>query len=206
MKESTRRMRSERMMGNKLFEGHTHSEDTKRRMSKNQTGENNSGWNGGRTISAGGYVSILKPDHPFADVNGRVKEERLVMEKQIGRYLDKKEIIHHINHNKQDNRPENLQIVSSKEHGRIHHLGNKNRLGKKNSIETRQKISQSNKGRIVSPQTKQKISLGNTGKVHDEEFRNRLKLMKTGKKDSAETRKNKSIAVKLWWDKRRGIC
>lgn len=92
----------------------------KKKIAKSQEGSGNSYWNGGETISHGGYVTILKPEHPFRDVNKRVKEERLVVEKNIGRYLTKDEIIHHRNRIKTDNRLCNLQIVSRSEHSKIH--------------------------------------------------------------------------------------
>ena len=47
-------------------------------------------------------------------------EHRYIMDKKIGRKLERCELIHHIDENKKNNSIENLMIVSSKEHGRIH--------------------------------------------------------------------------------------
>ena len=73
-------------------------------------------WKGGRIIDNMGYVRIYKPDHPYVNKGGRVLEHRLVMEKKLGRYLTKDEIVHHINGIKDDNRIENLQLVNRKMH------------------------------------------------------------------------------------------
>ena len=42
------------------------------------------------------------------------------MEKSLEHKLERWEHVHHINHNKLDNRLENLEVLSASEHGRIH--------------------------------------------------------------------------------------
>ncbi|MCI0438168.1 MAG: HNH endonuclease [Chloroflexi bacterium] len=42
------------------------------------------------------------------------------MEDYIGRKLRKTEVVHHVNHQKTDNRLENLQLMSTGEHARVH--------------------------------------------------------------------------------------
>ena len=75
-------------------------------------------WRGGRIKVHGGYIKVMSPQHPHRDKIGYVLEHRLVMEKHLGRILDRKEWVHHRNCVKDDNRLENLQVVShSKPHG-----------------------------------------------------------------------------------------
>ena len=47
-------------------------------------------------------------------------EHRLVMERHLGRPLRRDEQVHHINHNRLDNRIENLEVVTAKDHGLRH--------------------------------------------------------------------------------------
>ena len=79
-------------------------------------GKRSRNWKGGRKIDDKGYLLIYKPEHPNVMKGGYVREHRLVMEKYLGRYLEKWELIHHRNGIKSDNRIENLEIVIMKRH------------------------------------------------------------------------------------------
>src|SRR5262245_38465839 len=60
-----------------------------------QHGARNAGWRGGRTVDKSGYVLLLRPEHPYANRHGYVREHRLVMEQVLGRYLLPTEVVHH---------------------------------------------------------------------------------------------------------------
>ena len=82
-------------------------------------GSNNANWKNGKN-SHRGYILIYAPDHPFAGYGGYVMEHRLIMEKHLGRYLMKHEIIHHIDRNPKNNNISNLQLVTRAKHNIIH--------------------------------------------------------------------------------------
>ena len=99
-----------------------------------QKGINNVGakspyWHGGRHKTQQGYIYIrVYPDDFFSSMTnsiGYAFEHRLVMAKSLGRCLHRWEIVHHKNHIRDDNRLENLQLVSDDRHKQITILENR---------------------------------------------------------------------------------
>lgn len=66
------------------------------------------------------YIKIVLPIHPAATARGTLREHRWIMEKHLGRFLKKGEVVHHINENPHDNRIENLQLMSLEDHISYH--------------------------------------------------------------------------------------
>lgn len=127
MKDETKRKISEALKGRifsietrykisqaRMGKGFSHVAESKEKMSKWHK-ENPRGklfqFQTGRIINPQGYVRIYVPN-----AKKRIFEHRLVMEKKIGRLLEKNELVHHINGIKDDNRPENLEVMLRKTH------------------------------------------------------------------------------------------
>lgn len=87
---------------------------------KNRRGENAPCWKGGRFVSKHGYVFVRKPEHPMAAANGYVAEHRLVAAESLNTILGPKDEVHHINGVHGDNRPENLMVIPSGAHQKLH--------------------------------------------------------------------------------------
>ena len=119
------------------------------------TGKNNGRWKGGVTYRSG-YKFIYSPNHPFKNGIGYVREHRLIMEKHIGRYLNPTEVVHHINKVRDDNRLENLELLScSKEHRKFHPT---RPAGWNHSEDTKQILRELRLGKSPSQATRDKIS------------------------------------------------
>lgn len=112
--------------------------------------------------------------------------------------------VHHKDKNRENNCKNNLQILCHSCHTKIHYdlarknkqskmlKGNKLRLGKKHSDETKKKIG--------------KKSLGNksmSGKKHLECSKEKIRKSRIGKTHSENVKKKMSEARKLYWKKRK---
>jgi hypothetical protein len=70
-------------------------------------------------VNAGGYRRILVPGHPMAVDRGWALEHRVIAWDHFGPF-DPSCVVHHKNHDRLDNRPENLEVLTVEEHKRRH--------------------------------------------------------------------------------------
>lgn len=110
------------------------SQEFKDRMSLywkgKRKGANNPNWKGGGII-VDGYRYVFKPTHPNSTKDGYICEHRLIMEAKIGRFLERKEAVHHLNHDRLDNRIDNLHLCPSNgKHFIENHLISRDKYGR----------------------------------------------------------------------------
>lgn len=71
-----------------------------------------------------GYRVLYLPEHPRAmksdNWNGWIYEHIYLGEKIIGRPLNEKEVVHHLDGNRSNNRIENLLVLESSQHTKLH--------------------------------------------------------------------------------------
>lgn len=67
-----------------------------------------------------GYIALYYPSHPNSTKDGYIMEHIYIMENHIGRSLKSDEVVHHINRIRDDNRIENLKLMTFKEHASLH--------------------------------------------------------------------------------------
>lgn len=77
-------------------------------------------WKIEKIVSKGDYLYAVVKGHPNAIAYGYVLHHRVVMENHLGRLLKPNEIVHHENHDRKDNRIENLTVMDAREHAKLH--------------------------------------------------------------------------------------
>ena len=94
----------------------TISERARNNSIKARIGKKGGNNKGGRIKDKFGYVQIWLPNHPNAKLAGYIHEHRLVMSNYLNRPLNEFEAVHHKNGIKDDNRLENLELITSRVH------------------------------------------------------------------------------------------
>lgn len=92
------------------------SVEARKKSREAHKGKRSFAWKGGVHKDKFGYIQIWMPEHPNAKLAGYIHEHRLVMSNHLGRPLTSEEFVHHKNAVKDDNRLENLEIMTKKVH------------------------------------------------------------------------------------------
>ncbi len=83
-----------------------------------------------------GYIVLYSED-----LSRSRQEHRHVMDLHLGRYIERGEVVHHINGIKNDNRTENLQVMTISEHSSLHGKLKRKKTSVQSDCDTQSKVS-----------------------------------------------------------------
>lgn len=118
-----------------MRKGEKMSEEIKLKISKSRIGKykgsDNPNWKNGRIKFPDGRLLIYCPYHPYPNFNKtHVFEYRLIMERELKRFLLPGEIVHHLDGDVTNNSASNLMVMTQSEHALKHYMSRKkNKLG-----------------------------------------------------------------------------
>jgi hypothetical protein len=74
------------------------------------------------SICKGGHYRYCRtiPKHPKANAKGLYPLHRVLMENKLGRLLTSEEFVHHIDENKTNDSPDNLELMTRSAHAAHH--------------------------------------------------------------------------------------
>lgn len=134
-------------------------------------------------IQPNGYYRITSA----REGNNNKDLHRLIFEDFYGFKIPKGYVIHHKNGIKTDNCILNLQLLSKKQHQMHHNSGEKHwTYNNPMPAETRRKIGEASKGRIVSKETREKLSKIRKGRIISKDTREKISKKLKGRKLSEE--------------------
>lgn len=110
--------------------------------------------------------------YKYLIINGNMVLEHRYIAEQAGWDIEGK-VVHHKNERRDDNRLDNLEVMTRSEHNTLHKIG---KIGKKHfiSAETKKKMSEAKKGVKLSEETKRKMSEAKKGKKQSEEHKRKI--------------------------------
>lgn len=93
-----------------------------------------------------GRPAVKVPGHPRANNRGYVLRSRFVMEQKLGRFLRSDEQVHHKDQDETNDSPDNLEILTPRDHGKLHSEEGVSLIEKKLDYELLQKLKESGLG------------------------------------------------------------
>ena len=88
----------------------------KKAINIHYAGKNHMSYLSGKFKDQRGYIHIKSDNHHRADAHGYVYEHIIIAENKYGREILKNEDVHHIDEDRSNNDPDNLEVLSRKEH------------------------------------------------------------------------------------------
>jgi hypothetical protein len=102
---------------------------------KGKCRKKSSHWKGGKFITDQGYVVIWNTKLQKYEL-----EHRIVIEEHLGRKLENWEDVHHINRVKNDNRIDNLEVLTKSAHAKLHEREDKTKHQRNSSPKRKKRI------------------------------------------------------------------
>jgi len=122
---------------------------------------------------------------------------RIVAEEKYGRSIEHNEQVHHLDGDRLNNHPDNIVIIKTTRHMRLH------TIGKKLSAAHKKKIGETLKGHPHSNMHNANVSKGLRGHIVSPEQREKIRRSLTGRTQSPERKERHSVIMKEWWRKRK---
>jgi predicted nucleic acid-binding Zn ribbon protein len=113
-----------------------------------------------------GYMYIKKQGHYRADKQGYVKVADLILEEKLGRPLKDNEIAHHIDNNKLNDKPENLEVMDNREHTLMHHEARRKKENTKSCLICKTVFSRPGRKDAKKYCSRECMSIGFRGQYH----------------------------------------
>ena len=70
-----------------------------------------------------GYLYVYAPEHEYSNKSGKIYWHRYIASMSKGYWIPTEEHVHHIDENKLNNASTNLQVLTPREHAKLHNKG-----------------------------------------------------------------------------------
>lgn len=81
---------------------------------RNHRGKNNPNWKGGTAKTLEGRILLYAPNGPMSDARGYVRRSRLVVSEYLGRPLEPRQVVHHVDGDVANDSIDNLWLFADR--------------------------------------------------------------------------------------------